>query len=281
VTGGVQVHPRTRPSRPGATPGRHPTLANTARSVRKASLPFVLLVAVWWLVKLGFGLDESVIPSPAQALGSAGSLIRTGVLVDYASQSLSRIAVGGLIGIAIGIPLGLLLGANRLVSIAFRPLLNTLQGLSGIAWLPLVNVWLGFGTRTIVAVILYTVIFPVAFNTMVGVSTVPTVYANAVRVMGAGRLYVFGNVWLPAAMPSILLGVRLGLAYGWRALIAAEMVLNAGGLGYLLFQAGGTRDTPVIVLEMLMMGALWIFIDRAFLRPIEQFTVERWGMVQR
>jgi taurine transport system permease protein len=260
---------------------RPSSLHRTLTSLRLAFLPFVLLVAVWWAIKLIFGLDVSVLPSPAEAIRSAGTLIRTGVLVDYTTQSLERIAIGGLIGIVIGVPIGLALGASRMVSITFRPLLNTLQGLSGIAWLPLVNGWFGFGSRTILIVILYTVTFPVAFNTMVGVQTVPATYGNALRTLGAGRMYLFTHVWLPGALPSILLGARLGLAYGWRALIAAEMVLNAGGLGYLLFQSGGSRNTSVIVFEMILMGVLWVFIDRAVLRPIEQQTVVRWGMEQR
>lgn len=250
-------------------------------TLRIAFLPFVALLAAWWIVKIAFGLDTSVLPSPAEAIRSAGSLIRTGVLVDYTTQSLVRMAIGGVVGIALGIPIGLLLGANRLVSVMFRPFLNTLQGLSGIAWLPLVNVWFGFGTTTVLVVILYTVTFPVAFNTMVGVQTVPPAYANAMRTLGASRYYLFTHVYLPGALPSILLGARLGLAYGWRALIAAEMVLNAGGLGYLLFQSGGARNTSVIVFEMVLMGVIWVFIDRAILRPIEEQTVVRWGMEQR
>jgi taurine transport system permease protein len=257
------------------------SMRRTLTTVRIAFLPFVLLLAVWWLAKIVFGLDTSVLPSPAEAVRSAGTLIRTGVLVDYTTQSLVRMAIGGVIGIVLGVPIGLLLGANRLVSVTFRPFLNTLQGLSGIAWLPLVNVWFGFGTTTILSVILYTVTFPVAFNTMVGVQTVPPAYANAMRTLGASRYYLFTHVWLPGALPSILLGARLGLAYGWRALIAAEMVLNAGGLGYLLFQSGGARNTSVIVFEMVLMGVIWVFIDRAILRPVEEQTVVRWGMEQR
>jgi taurine transport system permease protein len=257
------------------------TTGDIALRLVKAAGPFVLLVAVWWLIKAIFSLGTDVIPSPPQAIGSLGPLIRTGTLVSYTTQSLVRIGLGGVIGIAVGVPIGLLLGSSRMVSLSFKPFMNTLQGLSGIAWLPLANVWLGFGSRTILAVILYTVIFPVAFNTMVGVSTVPVVYANAARCLGASRRYVFWKVWLPGSLPSILLGARLGLAYGWRALIAAEMVLNAGGLGYLLFQSGDARNTPQIVLEMILMGAIWIFIDRAVLNPIERNTIERWGMVQR
>lgn len=248
---------------------------------RRAFLPFVLLVAIWWLVKLAFHLNATVLPSPWETLLATGPLIQRGILPDYVASSLSRIAVAGVLGILAGVPVGLLLGSNRWVSVAFAPLLNFFQALSGIAWLPMMLVWFGFGERTIQAVILYTVIFPVAFNTMVGVRTVPIQLANALRVLGAGRLRLVLDVWIPGALPSILLGIRLGIAYGWRALIAGEMVVGAGGIGFLLFQARQFHLTARILDGMILIGILWILIDLGFLRPIERYTVERWGMVQR
>lgn len=248
---------------------------------RRAILPFVLLVAIWWLVKLAFHLNATVLPSPWETLLATGPLIQRGILPDYVASSLSRIAVAGVLGILAGVPVGLLLGSNRWVSVAFAPLLNFFQALSGIAWLPMMLVWFGFGERTIQAVILYTVIFPVAFNTMVGVRTVPIQLANALRVLGAGRLRLVLDVWIPGALPSILLGIRLGIAYGWRALIAGEMVVGAGGIGFLLFQARQFHLTARILDGMILIGILWILIDLGFLRPIERYTVERWGMVQR
>jgi NitT/TauT family transport system permease protein/taurine transport system permease protein len=249
--------------------------------LRRSVLPFALLIAVWWVVKLIFGLNSTILPSPAEAATSSLPLLQRGILPDYVSSSLSRIAVAGVLGIAGGVPLGLLLGSNRWVSIAFAPMLNFFQALSGIAWLPLMLVWFGFGERTIQAVILYTVIFPVAFNTMIGVRTVPMHFANGLRVLGAGRLRLLRDVWIPGALPSILLGIRLGVAYGWRALIAGEMVVGAGGIGFLLFQARQFHQTARILDGMILLGLLWLMIDLGFLRPLERYTVERWGMVQR
>jgi NitT/TauT family transport system permease protein/taurine transport system permease protein len=248
---------------------------------RGSVLPFALLVAIWWAVKLAFGLNSTILPSPWEVFVSTGPLIQRGILPDYITASMLRIAVAGVLGIVIGVPLGLLLGSNRWVSIAFAPMLNFFQALSGIAWLPLMLVWFGFGERTIQAVILYTVVFPVAFNTMLGVRTVPMHFASALRVLGAGRLRLIRDVWIPGALPSILLGIRLGIAYGWRALIAGEMVVGAGGIGYLLFQARQFHQTARIMDGMILIGLLWILIDLGFLRPLERYTVERWGMVQR
>jgi len=254
---------------------------NIADWARTSILPFALLVAVWWSIKLAFTLNSTVLPSPWEVLATVPPLIQRGILDDYVVASLSRMALAGLLGMVIGVPLGLLLGSNRNVAIAFGPFLNFFQALSGIAWLPLILVWFGFGERTIQAVILYTVLFPVAFNTMLGVRTVPMQLANALRVLGAGRLRLIRDVWIPGALPSILLGVRLGIAYGWRALIAGEMVVGAGGIGFLLFQARGFHQTDRIMAGMILIGLLWTLIDLGFLRPIERFTVERWGMTQR
>lgn len=250
-------------------------------AMRLAVLPFAALAAVWWTVKLAFGLSTTVLPSPAETFASAGPLVEMGILTDYVTASMGRIAVASVLAIVIAVPAGLLLGSNRLLSIAFQPLLKFFQALSGIAWLPMALVWFGFTEKTIQAVILYTIFFPVAFNTMVGVRTVPIEMADGLRVLGAGRLRMLRDVWLPGALPSIVVGVRLGIAYGWRALIAGEMVVGAGGIGYLLFQSRSFHQTPRIILGMIVIGLLWIFIDSGFLRPLERQTVERWGMIQR
>jgi len=253
----------------------------TAAWARTSILPFALLIAVWWAIKLVFALNSTVLPSPWETLVTVPPMIRRGILDDYVVASLSRMALAGLLGMAIGVPLGLVLGSNRYVAIAFAPFLNFFQALSGIAWIPLILVWFGFSERTIQVVILYTVVFPVAFNTMLGVRTVPMQLANALRVLGAGRLRLIRDIWIPGALPSILLGIRLGMAYGWRALIAGEMVVGAGGIGFLLFQARSFHQTDRIMAGMILIGLLWTLIDLGFLRPVERVTVERWGMVQR
>ncbi len=249
----------------------------TGRSV----LPFLVLTAVWWAVKILLRLNSTILPSPVEVASSSWPLVREGILVDDLSASLGRLLVGSALGILVGVSIGLLIGSNRLVSVTFRPFLNALQGVSGIAWLPMAVIWLGYRGITIEALILYGVLSPVIFNTVIGVRTVPVRYADAVRVLGGGRWYVFFHVWLPGALPSILQGIRLGIAYGWRAVIAAEMLMSIGGIGYLLFESQTFHQTSRIVLGMAIIGLLWVFMDQAFLRPIERFTVERWGMVQR
>ena len=248
---------------------------------RRTALPFLALLATWWAAAALLHSHATVLPSPTDAARAAGPLLSEGILPDYAAASLRRIAAGGGLAVALGVPAGLLLGSNRSLAAAFTPFLTFFQSLSGIAWLPMVVVWFGFTEKTIQAVILYTAFFPIVFNTMTGLRTVSPRLADAVRTLGAGRPRLITDVWLPGALPSIIVGVRLGVAYGWRALIAGEMVAGAGGIGFLLFQSRDFQQTARIIDGMIVIGLLWIFLDAGFLRPLERYTVERWGMVQR
>lgn len=249
--------------------------------MRRSVLPFLLLLAAWWAASATLHLSATVLPSPAATARAAGPLLSEGILPDYAAASLKRIAWGGGLAVVLGVPAGLVLGSTRLLSVAFTPFLKFFQALSGIAWLPMALVWFGFTEKTIQVVILYTAFFPIVFNTMTGLRTVAPRLADALRTLGAGRWRLVTDVWLPGALPSIIVGVRLGVAYGWRALIAGEMVVGAGGIGFLLFQSRSFQQTARIIDGMVVIGLLWIFLDAGFLRPLERYTIERWGMVQR
>ena len=116
---------------------------------------------------------------------------------------------------------------------------------------------------------------------MLGVRTVPRLYRYAVLTLGGNWRQVVFQVLLPGAIPYIVGGVRLGIAYGWRALIAAEIVVGTGGLGYLIFKAETFHLTARIIAGMIVIGVLWYATDYFFLRPLEEATIERWGLVYR
>src|SRR5688572_28395315 len=107
-------------------------------------------------------------------------------------------------GLVVGVPVGVLLGMSRRVADFFYPLLNFFQSVSGIAWLPLMLVWFGFGERTILIAVNYTVCFPLIFNALLGVRSVPRLYVNALRTLGASRWQIVRDVVVPGALPSIV-----------------------------------------------------------------------------
>ncbi len=260
---------------------------NAARIPRPFRIPWAMLVAVaaavgiWGITSHLIPRSNLYLPSPAAVAAALVELLAKGILLDYMAESLRRVILGTAIGLMVGVPLGILIGINSKVAEFFYPLLNFFQSLSGIAILPLVIVWFGYTEKTILVAINYTVLFPVVFNVMLGVRSVPRIYVNALRTLGASRLRIVGDVLLPGALPHVVTGLRLGMAYGWRALIAAEMLVGANGLGFMIFNAQSFFLTNRIILGMLLIGTLWVLIDRFMFRPLEADTIQRWGLVQR
>jgi NitT/TauT family transport system permease protein/taurine transport system permease protein len=244
-------------------------------------LPLLALLVIWEAVVRAFDVSPRVFPAIAPVFNAGVEAIQDGTLIRHIGASLGRIALGTLIGIVVAVPLGIAMGTNRAVSTFFTPLLRFFSVLAGIAWIPIATLWFGYGFGAITFVIFNAVFFIVTYNTLLGVSTIPLQVRNAAASLGAGRWAMLTEVLLPGALPNIVTGIRTGLGFAWRGLIAAEMIATNVGLGYMLFVARDFYKTEVIVLGMIVIGVLWLLLDRLMLAPIERATSERWGMVQR
>lgn len=243
--------------------------------------PLLALLIVWAIVVPLFQVNPRVFPSIG-AVGAAGlESIRDGTLINHVGASLLRVGIGTLIGVVTAVPLGIAMGVSPAVSTFLTPLFRFFSVLAGIAWIPIATLWFGYGFGAIIFVIFNAVFFVVAYNTLLGVSTIPHTLRNAAASLGAGRWALLTQVLLPGALPNIVTGIRTGLGFAWRALIAAEMIATNVGLGYMLFVARDFYRTEVIVLGMIVIGVLWLLIDRLLLVPLERSTIERWGMVRR
>ena len=248
--------------------------------VVRSILPFAVLVAIWWAVWAIIDPPEIILVSPAAVIDALFETIREGTLPAFIARSLGRLGIGVLVGVFVGVPLGWLLGLNRDVADAVEPALRFFNAVSGIAWLPLMIAWFGFTERTITSVIVYTMAFPVIFNAMIGVRTLPSRFREAAQTLGAGWVRIVRDVYMPGSFPSVMTGLRLGIGFGWRALIAGEFVVGGGGLGFLIFQARTAGVISRVMLGMIVLGVLWLLIDRLILRPIEAYTIDRWGMTR-
>jgi len=238
-------------------------------------------LGAWSVAAAALPVPSYYLPPPTAVVAAFTELTLKGILPVFVGESLRRIVMAALVAAAVGVPLGLLLGMSRRIADFMYPILNFFQSVSGIAWLPLMLVWFGFGERTIIVAVNYTVLFPVIFNALLGVRSVPRIYVHALRTLGASRWRIVTDVLVPGALPNIATGLRLGLAYGWRALIAAEMLVGANGLGFMIFSAQNFHLTARIMLGMALIGALWVLLDYFILRPLEEATIARWGLVQR
>ncbi|RPH46292.1 MAG: ABC transporter permease [Burkholderiales bacterium] len=255
--------------------------ATTAWPALRSILPFVPLLAAWWLTAALEVFPKAFFPGPADVVRTFVDLIHKGILPEYLADSVGRLAAGAAVGIALAIPLGVLIGTSRRAHTALWPVLLFFQAVGDIAWLPILLVWFGFGLTTMTFVIVYTVLFPVVLNTVLGIRSVPTDLTRAARSLGASPARVVWEVLLPGALPNIMTGLRNGLGYGWRALIAAEIIVGTSGIGFLMFDARRAGSVVEIMLGMVVLGVLWYAVDAWVLAPIERATGQRWGMVTR
>jgi len=245
----------------------------------RSIVPFMPLVALWAIVAESGMFPRAFFPGPMEVVRSFGSLMYKGILPDYLEDSLVRLAVGAAAGMALGIPLGVLVGLNARARAMLWPVLLFFQAIGDIAWLPILLIWFGFSLTTMTFVIVYTVLFPVVLNTALGVRRVPLELHRAAQSLGASRARVVWEVVLPGALPNIMTGLRNGLGYGWRALIAAEIIVGTSGIGFLMFDARRAGSVVEILLGMIVLGVLWYIVDSWVLAPIERATGQRWGLV--
>ncbi len=250
-------------------------------SAFKFALPLLILLIFWEFCVQFFQVNARVFPSIEAVLKAGLEAVNDGSIFNHIAASLGRVAVGTLLAVMVSIPLGVAMGLNPIVSDFLSPLFRFFSVLAGIAWIPIATLWFGYGFGAITFVIFNAVFFVVTYNTLLGVASIPMPLRNAAASLGANGWTLLTQVILPGALPNIVTGIRTGLGFAWRGLIAAEMIATNVGLGYMLFLARDFYKTEVIVLGMIIIGLIWLAIDRLILAPVERATIERWGMVRR
>lgn len=259
---------------------RWPTLPRGARRIVLGATGVLGLFVLWQFAVEASGLSSYFFPSPSDVVRAFIDLMRRGILPVYVADSLGRYVAGVGIGTAIGLTLGLAIGVSRTASRILGPFLNFFYAIVEVAWIPVFVIWWGYGLETILVALTYVVAFPVLFNTSVAVRSIPRVLIDAVRSLGASSFQLLWQVILPASLPGILTGFRLGGGFAFRGLIFAEMVAAKTGIGYLILTSATNHATDRTIVGMIIMGTLWLLIDSLYLKPIERMTVARWGMVR-
>jgi taurine transport system permease protein len=243
--------------------------------------PLLVLLVLWQATVTILDVNPRIFPGIGAVWNAAVVSIADGTLIQHISASLTRVAVGTTLAILISVPLGMAMGVIPAVASFLTPLLRFFSVLAGIAWIPIATLWFGYGFGAITFVIFNAVFFVVAYNALLGVSSIPMPLRYAAASLGARNWRMLTEVLLPGALPNIVTGIRTGLGFAWRGLIAAEMIATNVGLGYMLFMARDFYRTEVIVFGMIVIGLLWLLLDRLLLAPLERATIERWGLVQR
>ena len=194
----------------------------------------------------------------------------SGSLVENALISLGRVTTGFLLGALVAIPVGVMMGRFSLLDQVVDPLVQLLRPIPPIAWIPLALAWFKIGFASIVFIIFIGAFFPILLNTIDGVKRVNRTWIEASTMFGATEVQTLGKVILPASMPTIWTGLRVGFGIAWMSVVAAEMLPGtSSGLGYLIIYSYNFGQLQVTVAGMVVIGLIGLFVD-TLLRSVEK-----------
>lgn len=245
----------------------------------KLTVFYVLLIGIWQGVAELRIWPPYLFPSP---LGVAQSLIAgfednsftIGILV-----SMKRVLIGFGLSIVGGVLIGLAIGRVKLLDETIGTIVLGFQALPSICWLPIALLWFGLSENAIVMVVVLGSLFAITIGVDSGVKNVPPIYLRAARTMGAGGFDLYTKVIIPAAMPSIISGLKQGWSFAWRALMAGELLYVSIGLGHLLTMGRELNDISQVMAVMIIIIVIGITVDRFVFTKLENRVRERWGLL--
>jgi NitT/TauT family transport system permease protein len=218
-----------------------------------------------------------VFPSPLEVEKGLLELLRKGLLWRYIGDSLRRVLLGFGLATIVGVPLGLMLGWYPVSNQIVNPVFQILRPISPIAWIPVAILFFGVGERSAVFLIFLSAFFPIVVMSVSAVSDVPAVFRRAGRNFGLSPVQLLRRVVLPAALPQILIGLRIALGVAWLVVVAAEMIAVDSGLGYLVIDSRNSgKRYDLVVAAILLIGAIGLVLDSVF-RSLEKINSIRWG----
>ena len=240
----------------------------------------LLLILIWQGLSSIQIIPSYKLPSPVEIVLGFKDLLIVGVppgnlLHNHMIYSLYRVALGYAIAALLAIPLGLLMGWSPGLLRMIRPLFELVRPIPPLAWIPIAILWFGIGIKSAAFIIFLGAFFPILLNTISGVLSIHLILIEAARTLHAGERDIFLKVLLPGAVPSIFVGMRIGVGIGWMTLVAAEFtgVKEGYGLGYMIMTARDIQRPDEILAGMLVIGVIGLLIDIG-LRAIESKTVK-------
>ena len=255
------------------------------KDLGNAALGILLIIFVWWiLAETMISLRGVAFPTPLEAFASlwqslGGAEVNGESIYMHAQASLYRWGLGYVIALVLGITIGLLFGTLSRLHDAGMVSIYILQMIPGLAWIPIAMLIFGLGESATVFIILVTVLPPIIINTAGGIRQVPPIYTRVALMSGKDRLSLFTKVLIPGAALSIITGMRLGLANGWRVLIAAEMVVGvAVGLGYSIFQSRYNLDFTAAFVSIIVICLIGLTIEKLLFVKLEDLVRNRLGL---
>ena len=245
-------------------------------------LALLLVLALVWEVYARWLGNPLLFPTFSDTLAAFFSGMASGALLGHALVSLRTLVAGYVVGIVLALLLTTFAISTKLGTDLLETLASMFNPLPAIALLPLALIWFGLGEGSLVFVMVHSVLWSVALNTYGGFRAVPSTLCMVGRNCGLKGFALVRRVLIPAAFPSILTGLKIGWAFAWRTLIAAELVFGAssgqGGLGWYIFENRNQLETANVFAGLFLVIMIGLFVESMVFAGIEKRTVRRWGM---
>lgn len=242
----------------------------------------LVIVALWFLVTESGWVKPLFLPSPLAVWDKFMLALTEGVSNSTLSQhtvaSIGRVFGAFALALITAVPIGILMGVNRVVRGLFDPIIEFYRPLPPLAYLPLVIIWLGIGEFPKVFLIYLAIFAPMAIAARAGVRSVSTEQIHAAYAMGATRGQVIGQVIMKAALPEIFTGMRIGIGVGWTTLVAAEMVAANRGLGFMVLNAAENLESDTVIMGIFIIG-IFAFAFDLLIRYLEKVLIPWKGRI--
>ncbi|MFH1456565.1 MAG: ABC transporter permease [Patescibacteria group bacterium] len=250
------------------------------KNILLGSIPFLLIGIVWWLCYFFNLMPQWLIPSPFETVLTFWQLTINGTLINLVWASAQNAALAFLLAFIFSLVLGTLIGINTTIKKIFFPFLSAIYPVPSLAWLPLAVLFLGFTIKTVLFVIFISSFKKMIYSIIGGVRGVNSNWILAAKNLGLNKLEIVLKVILPASLPQIMTGIRMGFGSAWRSLIGAEMLLvTIGGLGKFIWMSQWFLDFNKVFVGIFAIALVGIFMEQFILKQFEKLTLVKWGFL--
>lgn len=238
----------------------------------KGMIPFLLLLILWQLAYMSGRWSAYVLPSPLRAGRSLADMVESGILAKHIIVSFKRVITGFGIAFILAFLLGILAASKERFSCYYQPAIEFMRNVPPLSLIALLILWFGIGETSKIIIIVLASFFPMFLNIKKGFSSCDK------KLLEVGKSYNFSfrksffKIILPSALPDILVGMRIGLGYSWRAIIGAEMIAAGSGLGYLILDAQQMSRSDKVIIGIIVIGVVGMACDKAFALLVKKVT---------
>ena len=230
----------------------------------KQTFVLVLILGGWQWASISGVWSAFILPAPATVWSTFLMMLASGELLEHVLVSTQRVFIGFIISFCLAFVLGMIAGLKPSVTAYYDHILEFLRHVPPLALIPLLILWFGIGEASRIIIIVLTMFFPVYFNVRKGFLSCDEKLLEVGQMLNFTKLERFFRIMLPSAIPNILVGMRIGLGFAWRAIIGAEMIAAASGLGFLIWHARQMSRSAVVIVGILAIGIIGILFDKAF-----------------